>query len=287
MKMTIREAQTWASSFLAKQNIEQAELEAEIMIRSLFGWDRSQLFVHWNESMPMSRLEQFKQWLNRRINHEPIQYIIGTQEFFGREFQVNSSVLIPRPETELLIEEVLQQAEQIWQDQPITVVDIGTGSGAIAITLSLEKPNWNVHTVDISKQALQVAKRNAERLGAKLIFHHGNLLEPIIRQKMKVDLVISNPPYIPSRDIQTLMPEVKNYEPILALDGGEDGLVFYRQIISQSFSVLKRLGMIAFEIGTDQSEAIQQLFANSGAKSYQVLPDFQGIPRVAMAWFKD
>ncbi|MFV9510391.1 peptide chain release factor N(5)-glutamine methyltransferase [Tepidibacillus sp. LV47] len=285
MKMTIKEALAWASSFLAKQHIDQGEIEAEVLLRSLFGWDRSQLFIHWHEPMPMSLFQQLEQWLERRINHEPLQYIIGSQEFYGRTFFVNSKVLIPRPETELLVEAIMKQAEKIWDDQPITVADIGTGSGVIAITLALERPNWRVYAIDISQDALQIAKRNAEKLGAKLDFHHGDLLEPFIRQNFKIDILVSNPPYIPSRDIQTLMPEVKDYEPLLALDGGKDGLAFYRKIIAQSSSVLKRPGLIGFEIGIDQEKAIQKLFKEAKADSIQVIPDFQGIPRIALAWY--
>ncbi|WP_339060861.1 peptide chain release factor N(5)-glutamine methyltransferase [Tepidibacillus marianensis] len=268
---------------LTKQQIEHAQLEAEMMIRSLYGWDRNQLFLHWYESVSDEKLEQLGQWLNRRSKYEPLQYIVGTQEFYGREFEVNPSVLIPRPETELLIEEVLQQAQQTWQDQALTVVDIGTGSGAIAITLALEMPNWQVHTVDISEEALATAKGNAKRLGADVNFHLGNLLEPLLENDQKVDLIISNPPYIPSQDVLELMPNVRDYEPKLALDGGIDGLDFYRKIMFQSQKILNRPGMIAFEIGIHQSEVIQQLFKESGALSYEVKPDFQGIPRVAKA----
>jgi len=283
MMMTIREAQNWASSFLTKQNIEEAQLEAEVFIRSLYGWERSQLFLHWHEQISEEKLLQLKDWLNRRSEHEPIQYIVGTQEFFGREFLVNLSVLIPRPETELLIEEVLQRAKEIWHDKPISVVDIGTGSGAIAITLALEKPNWQVSTVDISNDAIETAMSNAERLEASLNFLHGDVLEPMVKSNQKVDIIISNPPYIPSQDVLELMSDVREYEPKLALDGGKDGLDFYRKIMNQSQKVLKRPGIIAFEIGIHQSEAIQELFARSGATFYYVKSDFQGIPRVAIA----
>ena len=286
MTMTIREAQAWASSFLTKENIEQPQLESEVFIRSLFEWERSQLFVHWNDPISAEQLVQLQHWLTRRANHEPIHYIIGTQDFYGRTFQVNQNVLIPRPETELLVEAVLEQAKSYWGDRPLSVVDIGTGSGAISVTLALESPNWTIHTVDISEKAIEVAKENAKRLGAKVHFHQGSVLDPLIEKGIQVDLIVSNPPYIPSKDVQELMPDVRNYEPHLALDGGEDGLDFYREIIKQSKNVLKPKGIIAFEIGIDQSDAIQNLFKESGANNYKVIPDFQGIPRIAIARYE-
>lgn len=287
--MTIKEAHSWASSFLRQHYIDQAPLEAEVLIRNLFQWNRSQLFLQWNQPFPIEKWEPLKQWLDQRIHHIPLQYIVGEQEFYGRPFSVNPNVLIPRPETELLLEHLIHEADQIWQDQPITVVDVGTGSGAIAITLALEKPNWHVHTVDISNAALKTAKKNAIKLEAQVTFHHGDLLKPILESKMKVDLIVSNPPYIPTKDLDDLMPEVKNNEPMLALDGGEDGLQFYRQILQQAAKVLNRPGLIAFEIGIDQSEPIVELLQQKGSKwklqieHIKVIPDFQDIPRIIIA----
>jgi len=282
---TIKEAQQWASSFLKKHNIEQAELEAEVLMKTLHNWERSQLFLHWDDKITSDTARRLEDWVERRVQHEPLQYIIGTQSFFGREFIVNESVLIPRPETELLLEKVFQEIDQQWQDQPIDVVDIGTGSGAIAITMALEKKNATVHTVDISQPAIGTATKNADKLKAKVKFHYGSLLEPIIQQDMKVDLIISNPPYIPSKDVLTLMVEVKDHEPILALDGGEDGLNFYRQIIEQSKQVLKHPGIIAFEIGINQAADIKELLLKAGAFKVEITDDLQSIPRIVIAHF--
>ncbi len=283
MKMTIKEAQTRASSLLNKHHIQQAELEAEVMIRALYQWERSQFFLHLHEDIVIEKNVQLTNWIERRINHEPLQYIIGYQDFYGRTFHVNPNVLIPRPETEQLVESVLQEADILFGNQSITAIDVGTGSGAIAITVALERKAWKVHTVDISDKAVEVATVNAERLKADVIFHQGNLLQPFIDKHIKGHLIISNPPYIPTQDISGLMQEVRDYEPILALDGGEDGLDFYRRIIYQKKEVLHKPGLIAFEIGINQSEQIKNVFKASGASQTKIIADFQEIPRIVIA----
>lgn len=285
--ITIREAHKWASSFLSESNIDNSNLEAEVMLSSLYGWDRAKLFANLSEVVSEEKLILLKEWLTRRSNHEPLQYIVGSQDFYGRTFTVSPSVLIPRPETELLVETIIKEANQLLQDkESIDIVDIGTGSGAIAITLALEKTGWNVTTVDISQEALIVAKGNAERLEANLVFYQGSLLEPLIANNQKVDIIVSNPPYIPSKDIESLMFEVRDYEPILALDGGIDGLDFYREIITQSKEVLRKPGLIGFEIGIYQANDISQLLKVSGAAAVKLIDDFQGIPRIALGYYK-
>lgn len=285
MIKTIKEAHQWAFSLLEKNQIKEAKSEAEWMIMALYEWSRSQFFLHLQDQISDQKMAQLTEWLERRIHREPLQYILGQQDFYGRTFQVNPNVLIPRPETELLVEAVIKEAEQIWLNQPLKVADIGTGSGAIAITLSLEKPNWKVYAVDISEQALQVAQQNVGRLAAKVTFFQGNLILPIIENKLMMDIIVSNPPYIPQAEVEGLMPEVRDYEPTLALAGGKDGLDCYRQILEQSEKVLKRPGLIAYEIGIHQSKAIEQLFNRSGADQVRVIPDYQGIPRIITALY--
>lgn len=279
MIITIKEAHDWAFSLLKDNNVENASMEAEVFIRYVYGWDRNNYFMNIKEIITTSEFEELKKLINRRISCEPLQYITGVQEFYGRDFLVNSNVLIPRSETELLIENLLIEVKKLWGNQSITAVDIGTGSGAIALTLALEKPNWDVHTIDISEKALETARENAERLSADVSFHLGDLLKPIIENDILVDIIISNPPYIPTSDVLELMPEVKGHEPKLALDGGEDGLDFYRQIILQSKSILKNPGIIAFEVGINQADEIKELLINSGAKNVMIKQDFQGIDR--------
>ena len=284
-QQTIREAHQWASSFLKENQIPTPELEAEVFIRHLYGFDRTKFFLYLNQAMAEEQGLQLKEMVQRRVKHEPLQYIIGTQEFYGRSFTVNPDVLIPRPETELLVEEVIKTASVLFGKEALTVIDIGTGSGAIAITLTLEKPEWDLHTVDISTKAIQTAKSNSLQLGAEVQFHLGNGLDPAVKENMKIDIIVSNPPYIPSRDIETLMEEVKDHEPMLALDGGEDGLDFYRDIIQKSEQVLKRPGLIAFEIGIGQELAISELLKLKGADQVKIVNDFQDIPRIVLGLF--
>lgn len=285
MDATIKEAHDWAFSLLKKNNIENASLEAEVLIRFVYGWDRNKYFLNIKESMTKTDQETLYKLICRRISHEPLQYITGTQDFYGREFLVNSDVLIPRPETELLVECVVTEAENVWSNHSLKVVDIGTGSGAIALTVALERPNWDVQTVDISTKAIETAKRNAEQLKADVTFHQGDLLNPFIKKNIEFDIIISNPPYIPSYDVLELMSEVKDYEPNLALDGGRDGLDYYREIIQQSETTLKKPGIIAFEVGINQAEDVKELLYKAGANNVAVKQDFQGIDRCILGYF--
>lgn len=285
--MSIKEVHSWASSFLNEHNIQFSALEAELLIRNLYNWDKNQFYLNHNQEMAAKELNILKDNLQRRVTNEPLQYIIGTQDFYGREFNVNPSVLIPRPETELLVEALLNTANSIWAPATnLKVVDIGSGSGAIAITLALEQRTWTVYGVDISNDALNVAKANADRLGARINFYNGDLLQPLLERDIKVDIIVSNPPYIPKKDILTLMPEVRDFEPQLALDGGLDGLDFYREIINQSKQLLNRPGLIIFEVGINQANDISDLLIAAGGVNVEFIKDYQGIDRIVKALFK-
>lgn len=284
---SIKEVHSWASSFLNEHNIQFSALEAELLICNLYSWDKSQFYLNLNQEMAAKEQEILTNYLVRRVTNEPLQYIIGSQDFYGREFQVNSSVLIPRPETELLVEALLNAVNSIWPPATIlNVVDVGSGSGAIAITIALERNSWTVYGVDISNDALNVANANADRLGARINFYNGDLLQPLHERDIKVDIIVSNPPYIPKNDILSLMPEVKNFEPQLALDGGEDGLDFYREIINQSKQLLNRPGLIIFEVGINQANDISDLLIVAGAANVEFIKDYQGIDRIVKAIFK-
>jgi len=261
-------------------------MEAEILVRFICGLNRYKFLLKLEEKFPRDKYEILESYLKRRIKHEPLQYIIGIQEFYGRKFNVNNYVLIPRSETELSVEIILAEAEKLWGSKAITAIDIGTGSGAIAVTLALEKNNWLIHAVDISHKALKVAEQNADELNAKVIFHQGNLLSPLIEKEIMFDLIISNPPYIPSKELATLMTEVKDFEPIVALDGGDDGLEFYREIIEQSKYILKKPALIAFEVGINQAEQVKGMLYRSGANTVKIFNDYQKIPRTVVAKFE-
>jgi release factor glutamine methyltransferase len=284
---TFREAFIQASSFLKQQSIENSQGSAERLLLHLLQWDRTTFLNRWDERIPGNLLSEYDTLIQRRAVGEPMQYIVGEEHFYGLRFTVGQGVLIPRPETELLIEKVLFHAEQMgWKEDSLMLADIGTGSGAIAITLAHERPNWRVTAVDISPEALERAKRNAliNGLDERIRFLQGDLIEPLEAEGLQVDILVSNPPYIPTEDIRGLQKEVKDYEPYLALDGGEDGLDYYRKIISSLPRVVRFPGIVAFEIGIHQAEDIRrELLESKSVDEVWIYPDFQGIPRVVVA----
>lgn len=236
----IYEVLHWASSFLKEHGKE--ERVAELLICHHLHMTRAQLFACLRDELNERIEKAFVADLEKHVNdHIPVQYLIGSEQFYGREFIVNPAVLIPRPETEELVEGVLKRINRLFSKQePVDVVDVGTGSGAIAVTLALENRSLRVSATDISPESLEVAKENAQRLGAEVEFWCGDLLQPLIQANRKVDVVVSNPPYIPEEDIASLSPVVKNCEPLRALVGGKDGLDFYRRFMSELPLVLKK-----------------------------------------------
>lgn len=226
-------------------------------------------FEYWN---------RYYELLERRYNGEPIQYITGETEFYGLPFRVTPDVLIPRPETEHLVEIVIELAARF---KPLRIVDIGTGSGAIAVALAHHLPDAAITAIDLSADALTIAQENAKRNGVTIRFLQGDLLAPVAHEKF--DLIVSNPPYVPEPDRPTLSIEVRDHEPALALFAGPDGLDIYRRLIPQAFPCLIPNGYLALEIGYGQSSAIEALLTNSGFQQVEFLPDLQQIPRVAIA----
>lgn len=284
---TIREAYRQASSFLQHHNINDPLFEAEWMLRELLGVDRATFFLLWDKPLTAEQQATWQQWLARRAAHEPLQYIFGHAAFYGRMFAVTPAVLIPRPETELLVEHVLTKAAQLWDNEPLRVVDIGTGSGCIPITLQLERPSWSVTAVDISDEALAIAQKNAEEHGVanNIHFVQGSYMTPVSGQAF--DIIVSNPPYIPSQTVLHLDREVQEYEPHLALDGGNDGLQPYRDMISQ-INALPRQGkrLVAFEIGDEQGQAVASLLHGNNVE-VEILLDMNGRDRYVIQVEKD
>lgn len=288
MTKTIREAHRWAFSYLCNRGVDEPEarVAAERLLRHLLKWDRARFFAHDLEAFPPPLWGAFERLVKARGAGVPLQHLVETQEFYGRAFHVNGDVLIPRPETEGLVEAVLGQADAMWRGRACAAADIGTGSGAIAVTLAAERPHWHVTATDISAAALRTARRNAERhaVDARIQFLQGDALSPLIRRRTRVDLVASNPPYIPSADIGALAVEVRKHEPRLALDGGRDGLDVYRRIVSGLPRVMKEAqGLVAFEVGIGQSGHVAEMLKTfrPGGK-IRIIPDLAGILRVVM-----
>jgi release factor glutamine methyltransferase len=258
---------------------DRARRDAETLLLHVVRRSRAALLARWNEVLDdEEEAGLFVEFIQRRMAGEPIQYIFGETEFYGLPFQVSRDVLIPRPETEHLVEHVLDLAGRFTEAR---IVDVGTGSGAIAVTLAAKLQDACLTAIDLSAPALAVAQENAKRNGVAIRFLRGDLLSPVAEERFEI--VVSNPPYVPSVDRPTLSVEVRNYEPELALFAGDDGLEVYRRLIPDSFRVLVPGGFLVLEIGYGQQPAIAALLSASGFAEIEFLPDLQGILRVACA----
>lgn len=258
---------------------------AKVLFYHLAHKEPHQLYLMMDEEVDEELLKQFQDGMQRYMNGEPIQYINGKENFFSRDFIVNENVLIPRYETEELVENILYKIDDYFDDySSIDLCDVGTGSGAIAITLALEEPKLNVVATDISEEALEVAKANASELDAQVTFYQGDMLEPLIDRQQKFDIFVSNPPYIPQdQEIESV---VKDNEPHVALFGGNDGLYFYRKIFKDIRHVLKDRALLAFEMGFDQrelmSQAVEQYFPGI---PYEIIKDINGKDRMLFIYY--
>lgn len=263
---------------LAGPHSERARRDAEALLLHLLNRDRAWLIAHAYDALPAEEASCYIAQIERRLSGEPIQYITGETEFYGRLFRVNPSVLIPRPETEHLIEKALALAPAFPAPR---IVDVGSGSGAIAVTLAAELPLAQISSIDISPAALAVARANAALHQVAVRFLEGDLLAPVATEQF--EFVVSNPPYVPTTDRDTLSVEVRDHEPALALFADADGLSIYRRLIPAAHATLVPGGWLLLEIGYGQSEAIAALLTASGFAQISFTPDLQGIPRVAAA----
>lgn len=258
---------------------------AKVLFYHLAKKEPHQLYLMMDEKVDEELLEKFNEGMKRYMDGEPIQYIKGCETFFSRDFIVNEKVLIPRYETEELVENILYRIDDYFEDlDSIDLCDVGTGSGAIAISLALEEPKLNVVATDISEEALEVARLNAQNLNAKVDFYQGDMLQPLIDMNKKVDIFVSNPPYIPvNQDIEAV---VKDNEPHVALFGGNDGLYFYRKIFESVQSILKNKALLAFEMGFDQrelmEEALNHYFPNI---PFEIIKDINGKDRMLFIYY--
>ncbi|MPY87857.1 MAG: peptide chain release factor N(5)-glutamine methyltransferase [Luteitalea sp.] len=264
---------------------EEAALNAELLAMHALGWDRASLVARWREPTPAGFIERYAPFVERRETREPVAYIVGSREFCGRLFEVTPAVLVPRPETEGLVDAALEIAAPLSPES--RVVDVGTGSGCIAVTLALERPSARITAIDISAAALAVAQRNATRWGAvRITFIRASLLEAIAphgRTKSEsVDVIVSNPPYVPLRNGHALQAEVRDFEPQQALFAGDDGLGVIRVLLEQAAEVVRPGGWLLFELGVGQGEQVERLVESAVWHLHETRADLQGIPRVAM-----
>jgi release factor glutamine methyltransferase len=259
---------------------DSARRDAETLLLHLLGKNRAWMLAHKDDELGYERAEEYIAMLERRFAGEPMQYIFGETEFYRLPFRVTRDVLIPRPETEHVVEKVLELATRFSISR---IVDVGTGSGGIAVALARELTGEFVTATDVSAAALKVARENAERNGVtkRVRFLEGDLLDPVAREQF--DIVVSNPPYVPDAERESLAVEVRDYEPGQALFAGADGMDIYRRLIPQAFAALASGGYLVLEIGYGQEPPVGAMLAETGFESIAFTADLQGIPRVAAA----
>lgn len=271
---TYFEVLKWASSFL--ENNHQEAYIAEYLLLEKNRWTKTDLLMNFKKQMPLAEYNAYKTDLEKVTLHIPVQYLIGSTEFYGRRFKVNEHTLIPRPETEELVELILKDNYQ----ENLEVVDIGTGTGIIALSLSLENPTWKVTGLDISKEALKIATKNNQALEGQVDFLESDVLSKFPKNK-KIDILVSNPPYISYDEWEEMDESVREYEPKQALFAENNGLAIYEKIAKESTTVLSETGRIYLEIGYLQGESVSQIFKEAyPTKNVRVITDLNGQDRI-------
>ena len=270
-----------SSGFLSGKGVESARLHTELLLASLLKLPRMQLYLNFERPLTETELESFRELVRRRGRREPLQHIVGSTSFCGLELAVSPHALIPRPETELLAEYGWKFLNQPTATQPATALDFGTGSGCLAAALAFKCPAAQIHALDLSVEALNLARQNAERLGlaARIQFWPGDGFAALPRGA-GFDLIVSNPPYIPSAEIETLEREVRDFDPRPALDGGVDGLDFYRRLAAEAAAFLRPGGRLMLEFGDGQDGAIGRIFEQQKWIVEATHPDYTQRPRI-------
>lgn len=287
--MTIRDIIIKYSEEL-KEMSDTPRLDVEMILqKALADVDRIYIHINLNKELSKEQYDLFLELIKDRLNGRPVAYIVGNREFMGLDFFVKEGVLIPRPDTEPLVEELIELCKM---KNEVDILDIGTGSGAITISLAKYIEKSKLTSFDISDIPLEVGKRNAvsNEVDHKIEFIKSDLFSAIKNKDIKFDIIVSNPPYIPKRDMDTLHTQVKDYEPYNALEGGEDGLDFYRDITEQSKHYLKSNGILAYEVGHDQAKEVSGIMKNNGYTKIYTKKDIQGIDRVVIGfklWYNE
>lgn len=280
--MTYRECYEQGCRTLQAAGIEEAALDARLLLEAVCGTDRNDLLVHGEQPVAPEAEEKYLNWIRQRAEHIPLQQLTGEQGFMGLTFAVNEHVLIPRQDTEILVEEVLKELHD-----GMRILDMCTGSGCILLSLLHYSNDCEGLGVDLSAEALEVAGRNVLKVLTPEKAEHAHFLQSDLFEKVegKFEIIVSNPPYIASAEVEKLMPEVRDHEPRMALDGTEDGLHFYRRIIEEAGRHLVSSGMLFFEIGYDQGQAVSELMRTEGYCEVQVVQDYAGLDRVVLGTY--
>ena len=287
---TIIKLLNWAATYLKTHNIDSPRATGEILLAHALKCERIALYLNYDQPLIGDELQVFKTLIQRRIRREPVAYILGVKEFWSLEFEVTREVLIPRPETECLVETALDILSGHAPSQPWRILDMGTGSGAIIIALAVEQPRHTYFASDRSIPAVKVARRNARRhnCGERIHYFNADWLTPLKREKSAFNMIISNPPYIPTGVIAGLQPEINSYEPTAALDGSGDGLKCFKDIIGAAHRYLEPDGVLLLEIGHDQSDDVRRLAGDSGHyRDFKCTNDYSGYNRVVSMHKRD
>jgi len=273
-----------SADFLAKKGVEAPRLQVELLLAHLLKMPRMKLYLNFERPLSETELETVRELVRRRGLREPLQYITGSASFCGLELAVNSNVLAPRPETELLAERAWRFLAQLPAGTPSRALDLCTGSGCLAIALAVNAPAARVDATDISASALEVARANAVRhqLAERVQFHQGNGFAAVPADA-RFDLIVSNPPYIPTADIETLEPEVRDFEPRLALDGGVEGMDFYRRIAAEAGPFLRAGGRLMLELNDHGADGVRAIFERAEWTVEAIEPDYNRRPRIFIA----
>lgn len=276
--LTVLNALKLATEYFEKKGIVSARINAELLLSHLLNCKRLDLYLRFDQPLSENEVEDFRNMIARRGKYEPVQYIIGNTEFYGLNFLVNPSVLIPRPETEILVETIINNHKY---DGPLKILDIGSGSGNIAVSLAKNLSDGDLLSIDISEEALKTAESNAARLNVDNVkFIKADILSNGFAPDSRFDIIVSNPPYISESDYGSLQKEITLYEPKNALSDSMDGLNFYRRISSFANEKLNPAGYLYFEIGLGQSDSVKSILENKGFGEIRIIQDYQRIDRI-------
>ncbi|MFZ0455524.1 MAG: peptide chain release factor N(5)-glutamine methyltransferase [Ignavibacteriaceae bacterium] len=283
--LTVLESIKLSTDYLQKKGIESPRINAELLLANILNCKRLDLYLKFDQPLKEEEINMYREFISRRGKFEPLQYITGSVEFFGLEFKVNSSVLIPRPETEILVEAIIDSA---GKEENVDILDIGTGSGNIAVSVAKNLPNSKISAIDISSDALLVAEKNAKlnSVEGRIDFMNDSILNGVIYAAKKYDIVVSNPPYISVEEFGNLQPELKVYEPRTALTDEGDGFSFFRIISSKTKNLLKDKGKLFFEVGKDQYKQVENILLENGFRNINIKRDYLNIERVIYGEFE-
>ena len=284
LAVTIRTAIQSQEAFLASKGVESSRLQVELLLAHLLKIPRLKLYLDLDRELSPTELSQIETLIHRRAERVPLQHLVGSVSFNGLELEVNGDVLIPRPETEILSQLAVQRLSSLKKPAPVAV-DFGSGSGCLAIALAVGVPGAMVHAIDCSEAAIAVARRNAQRHGVadRIQFHLGDGFAALPKTTQPFDLLVSNPPYISTGEIAMLDPEVSDHDPLLALDGGADGLDFYRRLAAEAPAFLQPGASVLLEFGDGQEDDLRRLFSGAGWVFETIESDLSGRPRIVIA----